>query len=166
MTQTTSSPAAAQVSSYNDEKDEGYGLTEDQKKWHDFVAKVNRLNAKMGAVLQNCLYNVQGQSVWVGASEKMVFIKKDLDKPDFQKVLTNYIRTFLGPDFKLSLDAKSATPATANVANDKTAIKEQEDMTAEEKRRLIEKIHNSEAVQKLKKTFKDIEIVAIKEMKS
>lgn len=166
MTQRTSSPAAAQVSSYNDEKDEGYGLTEDQKKWHDFVAKVNRLNAKMGAVLQNCLYNVQGQSVWVGASEKMVFIKKDLDKPDFQKVLTNYIRTFLGPDFKLSLDAKSATPATANVANDKTAIKEQEDMTAEEKRRLIEKIHNSEAVQKLKKTFKDIEIVAIKEMKS
>ncbi len=194
------------VSSYSDEKNESYGLTEEQKKWHDFVAKVNRLNAKMGAVLQNCLYDLKGTSVWVGASEKMLFIKKDLEKPDFQKVLTNYIRTFLGPDYVLKIAAQaSSTSATKvkisensfntkdntfedsfvqrmdetvnpdrgemfndqpHVANDKTAIKEQEDMTAEEKRRLIEKIHNSEAVQKLKQTFKEIEIVAIKEMKS
>lgn len=151
--------------SYNEEQEQGYGLSPDQQKWHDFVAKVNRLNAKMGAVLQNCLYEVKGLSVWVGASEKMVFIKKDLVKPDFQKVLTNYIKTFLGPDFILKIEAKDVAIKT-DINSDKTAIKEQEDMTAEEKRRLIEKIHNSEVVQQLKKTFKDIELVAIKEIKS
>lgn len=157
--------ASAEMS-YNDEKDlENYGLSEDQKKWHDFVAKVNRLNPKMGAILQNCLYDLKGSSVWIGASEKIGFIRKDLAKPEFQKILSNYIKTFLGPDFILKLDQKSVTEGQ-EAKPEKTALKEQEDMTVEEKKRLIEKIHNSEAVQKLKQTFKEIEIVAIKEMKS
>jgi DNA polymerase III gamma/tau subunit len=165
--QSTANPNAKPKAemSYIEEQEEGFGLSEDQQKWHDFVSKVNRLNAKMGAVLQNCIYDLKGSSVWVGASEKMVFIKKDLAKPEFQKILTNYIKTFLGPDFILKLDHGSLTEGQ-QIQPEKTAIKEQEDMTAEEKRRLIEKIHNSEAVQKLKETFKDIEIVAIKEMKS
>lgn len=151
-------------SSYQEEKDNHVGLTEDQKKWHDFVAKVTRLNAKVGATLQNCLYEVQGFSVSVAAPEKLVFIKKDLEKPEFQKILSNYIKTFLGPDYNLKLNIQAGV--SHEIKSDKTALKEQEDMTAEEKRRLIENIHNSEAVQKLKQTFKDVEIVAIKEMKS
>lgn len=160
-----SQPAVSQgPSSYQEEKDNHVGLTEDQKKWHDFVAKVTRLNAKVGATLQNCLYEVKGFSVMVAAPEKLVFIKKDLEKPEFQKILSNYIKTFLGPDYNLKLNIQAGV--SHEIKSDKTALKEQEDMTAEEKRRLIENIHNSEAVQKLKQTFKDVEIVAIKEMKS
>lgn len=151
---------------YSEEKDAAI-LTEEQQKWHDFVAKVNRLNAKMGAILQNCTYDLKGINVWVGASEKMTFIKKDLAKPEFQKVLANYIKTFLGPDYVLKLEQPDTVEAPPpEVHDEKTVVKEQEDMTAEEKRRLMEKIHNSEAIQKLKKTFKDIEIVAIKEIES
>ncbi len=151
-------------SSYQEEKDNQVGLSEDQKRWHEFVAKVTRLNAKVGATLQNCLYEVKGQTVMVAAPEKLVFIKKDLEKPEFQKILTNYIKTFMGPDFVLKLNIQA--DVAHEIKSDKTASKEQEDMTAEEKRRLIENIHNSEAVQVLKQTFKDVEIVAIKEMKS
>ncbi len=166
MSQATSQPTHQPKvpSSYQEEKDNQVGLSEDQKKWHDFVAKVTRLNAKMGATIQNCLYEVKNQNVSLVAPDKLVFIKKDLEKPEFQKVLSNYIKTFLGPDFILKIKIEGVV--ATEIMSDKTAVKEQEDMTAEEKRRLIENIHNSEAVQKLKQTFKDIEIVAIKEMKS
>lgn len=173
QTQRPAPPSNAETSvkteglTYSEEKEaEGAFLTEEQQKWHDFVAKVNRLNAKMGAILQNCLYSLKGHEVWVGASEKMVFIKKDIVKPEFQKVLSNYIKTFLGPDYILKLESSNVSTSVPEVTSEKTMIKEQEDMTAEEKRRLMEKINNSEAVQKLKKTFKDIEIVAVKEIES
>jgi DNA polymerase III subunit gamma/tau len=184
--------------------------TPEQKQWHEFVAKVSRLNIKMGATLQNCIYRIQDQEVQVSAPEKLVFIKKDLEKPEFQKILSNYIKTFLGPDFKLKTYTQApgvtsvessveevplqpqvvpaVTPNTAlnatpnkvsnkapNVVSSfsssidpskKTVQKEQEDMTAEQKRRLMESVSNSETFQILKQTFKDAEIVDIKEIKS
>lgn len=156
--------------------------TAEQKTWIDFVEKIQRLNVKVGETLKNCHYHLQDQSVEISAPEKLVFIQEDLAKPEFQKLVANYVRTFLGPDYSFQIISDSEMIAKSGVTalpsfNDDTkgeaspiAVSTLAKETAELKRKQDEAvqrmIEESEVVQSLKKTFKNVEIVSVKEYES
>lgn len=139
-------------------------INEQQKKWSGFVEKILRLNVKVGATLKNCHYKVTENTVEISAPEKLVFIQADLAREDFHRMVENYVRTFLGPQYTFTIiDGNSgltAPPSTSTLAKEKAEFQKKHDEA------VFKMVQESEVIQNLKKTFKNVEIISVKESES
>lgn len=151
--------------------------TEDQKKWNGFVEKIQRLNVKVGEVLKNCHYRLSENSIEISAPEKLAFIQEDIAKAEFQKLVSNYVRTFLGPSYEFKIISNNellakqrgqVTPAQPQeqAVTVSTLAKETAELKRKQEEAIRRQVEESEVVQNLKKTFKNVEIISVKEYES
>lgn len=134
-------------------------------KWDLFVEKVKRLNVKVGATLQNCHYTVSETLVQIAAPESLTFIKTDISKPEFQKVMGNYIKMFIGPEVEFKIvDNISGQGESGQSQTVSTLAKEKAEQQKMAQAELMDKIHNSDVIKNLKETFKEIEIISVKDL--
>ncbi len=151
--------------------------TEEQKKWNGFVEKIQRLNVKVGEVLKNCHYLLSEDSIEISAPEKLTFIQEDIAKAEFQKLVSNYVRTFLGPSYQFKIIADSEliakqqgqvvpTQPKESSVTVSTLAKETAELKRKQEEAIRRQVEESEVVQNLKKTFKNVEIISVKEYES
>ncbi len=152
--------------------------TEEQKKWNGFVEKIQRLNVKVGEVLKNCHYLLSEDSIEISAPEKLTFIQEDIAKAEFHKLVSNYVRTFLGPSYQFKIITDSeliakqqgqqvmpAQPQESPIVVS-TLAKETAELKRKQEEAIRRRVEESEVVQNLKKTFKNVEIISVKEYES
>lgn len=159
----TQTPALAKQAEATANKIQMPEASPEQKKWNEFVSKIKRLNIKVGAILQNCHYRFLEQEIQISAPEKLTFVKADLAKEDFQKMANNYVRTFLGPEIQLNIIEDLSSLMNKPDQKLSTLAKEQEELKRKQNEAVMVQIENSEVFKGLKKAFKNIEIISVKE---
>jgi DNA polymerase III subunit gamma/tau len=120
-------------------------------RWSDFVARVKKVNAVIGAQLENTyLKDMTHDTVVLGIPAKLKFLQAKLSDKEFQKKITTYLNTFWGQNLQLKVEVEG--DSSTNVALTPKATEEKDKRTRDESVR--QAVENHPLVKNAQNVFK------------
>jgi DNA polymerase-3 subunit gamma/tau len=120
-------------------------------RWSDFVNKVKKVNAIVGAQLENTyLKTLSANAVVLGIPAKLKFLQVKLGDKEFQKKISNYLLTFWGQDLSINIEVDEDAP----VAESLTPKATEEKIKRDRDESLRQAVENHPLVKNTQNVFK------------
>ena len=134
-----------------------------EHRYKDLVEKIKEVNGLIGAQLENCfVMKLDGKALTLGIAPKHKFLFDKINHPDFKKKVGNYINSFWGPGFTLTVALGSEMVAGEAALPSPKAITDKIEGDRQQAIRTAVEAHP--LMQSVKSVFK-AEIKSIKETK-
>jgi DNA polymerase-3 subunit gamma/tau len=130
-------------------------------KFKELVEKIKEVNGLVGAQLENCfVVSLEQKTLNLGVAQKHKFLFDKLNQPEFKKKVGNYLTSFWGPGYSLTIQLSEPTGQTESLSPNALAKKQEDDRQSA----LRKAVEAHPLVQSANATFKT-EIKSIKESK-
>lgn len=99
-----------------------------ENRYRELVEKIKEVNGLVGAQLENCyVVQLQQKQITLGVAQKHKFLFDKINHPDFKKKVGNYLTSFWGPGYVLTVVMGPETSSPAAEATTPKALSQKID---------------------------------------